>query len=333
MKIRRFVCISLIFLAAILLTYGCKLKSTNNPRPAELQIYNSHNEPKLEKADFIDLQDLNHNLKNLSYTYKSLFPTLEITLDSAAIVELHSDIFANSYSQRKGKLEKYWMKFKGFEEIYFEEENYVFLFFHTLPVREYNSPESFELSECRWCNGYSSVVRLKKNIDTYIVDELIYDCKCGRRETWGSYEQGKLMSIGGKFLAMEAENNYWNNPVSISSVNICNALNLEHSRSFYQGGKSEDGVIETEMKPGVSSYVIVKGRPTIETKVGLNKYEDIGGLFGQKNPLVKRISHYITLCCDGTTSYSTGSGTCSWHNGVCDWKYPVYRNVPKYSYY
>lgn len=25
-----------------------------------------------------------------------------------------------------------------------------------------------------------------------------------------------------------------------------------------------------------------------------------------------------TTCCDGTCSYSTGRGTCSWHDGVCD---------------
>jgi hypothetical protein len=30
------------------------------------------------------------------------------------------------------------------------------------------------------------------------------------------------------------------------------------------------------------------------------------------------------LCCDSTESSSTGSGTCSWHEGVCAWEYTIY---------
>jgi hypothetical protein len=27
------------------------------------------------------------------------------------------------------------------------------------------------------------------------------------------------------------------------------------------------------------------------------------------------------ICCDGTRSYATGRGACSWHGGVCQWLY------------
>lgn len=27
------------------------------------------------------------------------------------------------------------------------------------------------------------------------------------------------------------------------------------------------------------------------------------------------------ICCDGTRSYATGRGACSWHGGVCEWLY------------
>jgi hypothetical protein len=30
------------------------------------------------------------------------------------------------------------------------------------------------------------------------------------------------------------------------------------------------------------------------------------------------------LCCDTTESSSIESGTCSWHEGVCAWKYTIY---------
>jgi hypothetical protein len=29
-------------------------------------------------------------------------------------------------------------------------------------------------------------------------------------------------------------------------------------------------------------------------------------------------------CCDGTNSVSVGSGTCSWHTGVCYWRYECF---------
>lgn len=48
------------------------------------------------------------------------------------------------------------------------------------------------------------------------------------------------------------------------------------------------------------------------------------------NPERKRVVEYVTRCCDGSTSYSTGRGTCSHHGGVCNWKEPVYETYRKY---
>lgn len=48
------------------------------------------------------------------------------------------------------------------------------------------------------------------------------------------------------------------------------------------------------------------------------------------NPIKKRVSYYITRCCDGTTSNATGRGACSHHDGVCDWNEPVYEEYRKY---
>lgn len=30
------------------------------------------------------------------------------------------------------------------------------------------------------------------------------------------------------------------------------------------------------------------------------------------------------VCCDESMSSSTGSGTCSWHDGVCYWQYEIF---------
>lgn len=45
------------------------------------------------------------------------------------------------------------------------------------------------------------------------------------------------------------------------------------------------------------------------------------------NPERKRVTGYVTKCCDGSTSYSTGRGTCSHHGGVCgrEAEYETYR--------
>lgn len=54
-------------------------------------------------------------------------------------------------------------------------------------------------------------------------------------------------------------------------------------------------------------------------------------LYNKINPIKKRITGYITRCCDGSTSGSTGRGTCSHHGGVCDWQEPVYEEYRKYE--
>jgi tetratricopeptide (TPR) repeat protein len=45
------------------------------------------------------------------------------------------------------------------------------------------------------------------------------------------------------------------------------------------------------------------------------------------NPERKKVTGYHTLCCDGSTSNSTGRGTCSHHGGVCgrEAEYETYR--------
>ncbi|WP_343785849.1 hypothetical protein [Wandonia haliotis] len=59
-------------------------------------------------------------------------------------------------------------------------------------------------------------------------------------------------------------------------------------------------------------------------------HEEADKLHNKINPIRKRISYYVTRCCDGTTSNSTGRGTCSHHGGVCNWSEPVYEEYRKY---
>ena len=54
-------------------------------------------------------------------------------------------------------------------------------------------------------------------------------------------------------------------------------------------------------------------------------------LYERINPEKKRIVDYVIRCCDGSTSYSKSRrGTCSHHNGVCNWNEPVYETYRKY---
>ncbi|MBE8726195.1 hypothetical protein [Flavobacterium hungaricum] len=54
-------------------------------------------------------------------------------------------------------------------------------------------------------------------------------------------------------------------------------------------------------------------------------------LYNKINPVKRRIAYYVTRCCDGTTSSSSGRGTCSHHGGVCNWSEPVYEEYRKYE--
>ncbi|WP_144009378.1 tetratricopeptide repeat protein [Pedobacter nyackensis] len=53
-------------------------------------------------------------------------------------------------------------------------------------------------------------------------------------------------------------------------------------------------------------------------------------LYNKVNPMRRRVSYYVTRCCDGTTSNAKGRGACSWHGGVCNWNEPVYEEYRKY---
>lgn len=53
-------------------------------------------------------------------------------------------------------------------------------------------------------------------------------------------------------------------------------------------------------------------------------------MYDQINPVQKRVSYYITRCCDGTTSSAKGRGACSHHGGVCNWNEPVYEEYRQY---
>jgi len=54
---------------------------------------------------------------------------------------------------------------------------------------------------------------------------------------------------------------------------------------------------------------------------------DADKLYEKINPERRRVAYYVTRCCDGSTSSSTGRGTCSHHGGVCDWNDPVYEPI------
>ncbi|MFH7018426.1 tetratricopeptide repeat protein [Flavobacterium sp. FlaQc-47] len=54
-------------------------------------------------------------------------------------------------------------------------------------------------------------------------------------------------------------------------------------------------------------------------------------LYDKINPIKMRVAYYVTRCCDGSTSGSSGRGTCSHHGGVCNWNEPVYEQYRKYE--
>lgn len=68
----------------------------------------------------------------------------------------------------------------------------------------------------------------------------------------------------------------------------------------------------------------------------LHKAIELGSTAAQRlyeviNPLKRRVSYYVTRCCDGTTSNAKGRGACSWHGGVCNWNEPVYEEYRQYE--
>lgn len=59
--------------------------------------------------------------------------------------------------------------------------------------------------------------------------------------------------------------------------------------------------------------------------------KDAGKLHDKINPIKKRVTGYVTRCCDGSTSNASGRGACSHHGGVCNWNEPIYEEYRKYE--
>lgn len=83
------------------------------------------------------------------------------------------------------------------------------------------------------------------------------------------------------------------------------------------------------------AYCYYKLGKVREAVADLNHSKDLGyelasTLYNKVNPLKRRISYYVTRCCDGSTSDAKGNGACSWHGGVCNWNDPVYEEYRKY---
>jgi tetratricopeptide (TPR) repeat protein len=82
-----------------------------------------------------------------------------------------------------------------------------------------------------------------------------------------------------------------------------------------------------------SSYLAISSKS--DAIINFKKSADLGNskaaeFYEKLNPLKKKLSGYVTLCCDGSYSYSNGRGSCSWHGGVCQWDYPIYENFREY---
>lgn len=63
-------------------------------------------------------------------------------------------------------------------------------------------------------------------------------------------------------------------------------------------------------------------------KLGSKEAEELNDKI---NPVMKRVSGYMTQCCDGSYSDAKGRGACSHHGGVCSWNAPIYEEYRKYE--
>lgn len=69
-----------------------------------------------------------------------------------------------------------------------------------------------------------------------------------------------------------------------------------------------------------------------DLKVAMEKGNtDAEKLYNKLNPIKKRVVGYVTRCCDGSTSSSSGRGACSHHGGVCNWNEPIYDEYREYE--
>jgi tetratricopeptide (TPR) repeat protein len=120
---------------------------------------------------------------------------------------------------------------------------------------------------------------------------------------------------------------------------------LNNAKYFIDEGDYESAIeylrslIEHKLSNGEVYFLLASSYLAIENKVeAILNFEmsaNLGnskaaGIYENLNPIKKRITGYVTLCCDGSYSYSTGRGTCSWHGGVCQWNYPIYENYREY---
>jgi tetratricopeptide (TPR) repeat protein len=129
-------------------------------------------------------------------------------------------------------------------------------------------------------------------------------------------EKGKVEIASSKALELVKAGKY-----QVATSEITSLLNSDPSNSqllynraicYSRTGKIQEAV--TDLKP------LIQAGNTEAVK-----------LHDKINPIKKRITGYHRQCCDGTTSYSQGRGTCSGHGGVCNWNVPEYEEYRKYE--
>lgn len=228
--------------------------------------------------------------KTTQNTMTKIFKIKEWTSDTSAICLVNNSEFEDSYgNSSSGSVETYSISYLNHKDIKFNSQEYRFMYFHTLPVRREN--QNWIASDCRWCDGHLTVARFIKHNSELELSELLYDCACGKSSTWGSVEIPRISSIEGKHLILDASDYYFNNPVSLTTANLCNALNLYRHLSFSQGGNSEDGKKLPDFKLENISYEIRKGSPVVKTNGGIRPYFDIGSLFDLKNEIIEDLKY------------------------------------------
>jgi tetratricopeptide (TPR) repeat protein len=103
-------------------------------------------------------------------------------------------------------------------------------------------------------------------------------------------------------------------PLLDSMISVSNNADLLYDRAlcYSQTGNIAEAVRDCNNAAGMGNQMATK-------------------LNDQINPVVKHITGYVTMCCDGSVSYAKGRGACSHHGGVCNWNSPVYEESRKYE--
>jgi len=104
----------------------------------------------------------------------------------------------------------------------------------------------------------------------------------------------------------------------------------DHYQQMKISGDSEKGELYLQM--GTCLLKLGERGKAISAFDKSSMFKNLVGkeLYEKWNPKIRVLSHYTTLCCDGTTSSSSGTGACSHHGGVCQSRHPVYINRRKY---